>query len=129
MNCSQYPAITYSNLLGIRKLIEYSDRWCPDPSNAYDNRLMTAIDIFIGYLGDDIAVGVDPSTYADYQRNFYPEEKWFMQCALRELKPDFRGTVNAYIESPDRDHDDFLGLVDFAIILCLADTQFEGVAI
>ena len=59
MTRSQHPAITYSNLIGIRKLLEQSDKWRPDPVYGYDNRLVTAIDIFIGYLADDIATGVD----------------------------------------------------------------------
>lgn len=74
MTRSQHPAITYSNLIGIRKLLEQSDKWRPDPVYGYDNRLVTAIDIFIGYLADDIATGVDETDYADHQREYYCEE-------------------------------------------------------
>jgi hypothetical protein len=125
MICSQHPTITYSNLVGIRKLLERSERWCPDPLNGYDNRLIAAIDIFIGYCGDDIAVGVDLTEYADCQRGFYPEEKWFMQRALRDLKPEFLGTVNAYIQAPERTHDDFVELIDFAMLLCVSEFPFS----
>jgi hypothetical protein len=126
MTRSQHPAITYSNLIGIRKLLEQSDKWRPDPVYGYDNRLMTAIDIFIGYLTDDIAVGVDETSYADYQREYYCEEKWFMQCALRQSHPNHMGTVNAYIEAPERTHQDFIDLIDFAMVLCVAEVPFDG---
>ena len=126
MICSQHPAITYSNLIGIRKLLEQSDLWRPDPHHGCANRLVTAIQIFVGYLADDIAVGVDEAEYADYQRGFYTEEKWFMQCALRQMHPDYKGTVNGFIEAQERSHREFIDLIDFAMVLCLAELPFDG---
>jgi hypothetical protein len=49
-----------------------------------------------------------------------------MQCALRQSNPDHTGTVNAYIEAPERTHQDFIDLIDFAMVLCVAEVPFDG---
>ena len=126
---SQHPAITYSNLVGIKKLTEQWCLWCPAPGLPQDSRFRLTIDIFAGYrlVPQDPAVGIDESTYADYPRKHLPEEIWFLQCALRELHPDYFGAIWWYIEAPQRIQEDFVELVDLAMVMCLADISFvEG---
>ena len=123
---SQHPAVTYSNLVSIKKLTEQWRLWCPAPGVPQDSRFPLTIDIFSGYrLGpQDPAVGVDESTYADYPRKHVSEEIWFLQCALRELHPDYLGAIWWYIEAPQRTQKDFVELVDLAMVMCLADISF-----
>ena len=131
MTCSQHPAITYSNLVGIKKLTEQWPVWRPAHGIPQDSRFPLTVDIFAGYrLGpQDPAVGIDDSTYADYPRHHLSEEVWFLQCALRELHPQYFGAIWWYIEAPKRRQKDFIELVDLAMVLCLADISFAEDAI
>lgn len=127
---SQHPAITYSNLIGIKKLTEHWHLWRPSSGIPQDERFQVAIDLFVGYRHgpQDPAFGIDESTYADYPRHHLSEEIWFLQCSLRELHPDYLGAIWWYIEDPRRIQKDFIALVDLALVLCLAEIPLEEVA-
>ena len=124
---TQHPAVTFSNLIAVTKLLKKTKRWQPQGQLKEWNHLVSALDLIIGYPfeGRDIAVGVDPTTYADYSKNCFEDEFWFIQCALRELVPDYQGQVWWYLEDPKRSVQEAIELIDYAAVLCVADLPLQ----
>ena len=128
---SQYPMITFSNLNGIQKLLVHQNWWRPDVDSPFGDHFKNAVHIFSGYryMPEDITTGVDETIYANYPRALLDEEIWFMQCALREICPAFRGSIWQYFGSRNRVRREFIELVDLAMILCLVEFKFDEVSL
>ena len=124
---TQHPAVTFSNLTAVTKLLKKTNLWEPQSQLKEWNQLVSALDLIIGYPfeGRDIAVGVDPTTYADYSKNCLEDEFWFIQCALREMVPDYQGQVWWYLEDPKRSVQESVELIDYAAVLCVADLPLQ----
>lgn len=124
---TQHPAVTFSNLIAVTKLLKKSKIWEPLEHLKEWNQLVSALDLIIGYPfgGRDIAIGVDPTTYADYPKHCLENEFWFIQCALRELVPDYQGQVWWYLEDPKRSVQESVELIDYAAVLCVADLPLQ----
>ena len=124
---TQNPSVTISNLTAVTKLLKKTNLWEPQSLLKGWNQLVSAIDLIIGYPfeGRDIAVGVDPTTYADYSKKCLEDEFWFIQCALRELVPDYQGQIWWYLEDPKRSTQESIELIDYAAVLCVADLPLQ----
>ncbi len=124
---TQHPAVTFSNLTAVTKLLKKSKLWEPLEHLKEWNQLVSALDLIIGYPfgGRDIAIGVDPTTYADYPKHCLENEFWFIQCALRELVPDYQGQVWWYLEDPQRSVQEAIELIDYSAVLCVADLPLQ----
>ena len=124
---TQNPSVTISNLTAVTKLLKKTNLWEPQSLLKGWNQLVSAIDLIIGYPfeGRDIAVGVDPTTYADYSKKCLEDEFWFIQCALRELVPDYQGQSWWYLEDPKRSTQESIELIDYAAVLCVADLPLQ----
>ena len=124
---TQHPAVTFSNLIAVTKLLKKSKLWEPLEHLKEWNQLVSALDLIIGYPfgGRDIAIGVDPTTYADYPKHCLENEFWFIQCALRELVPDYQGQVWWYLEDAKRSVQESIELIDYAAVLCVADLPLQ----
>ena len=124
---TQHPSVMVSNLTAVTKLLKKTNLWEPQSLLEGWNQLVSALDLIIGYPfeGRDIAVGVDPTTYADYPKSCLEDEFWFIQCALRDLVPDYQEQVWWYLEDPKRLTQESIELIDYAAVLCVADLPLQ----
>ena len=118
---------TYFNLLALKKLMDDWRKWRPDLGRRPEHRFHTAIEILVGYRHgvQDIAMGIDETAYADFKRGWICEEVWFMQCALRELRPSYMGQIWSFIEDESRTHQDFIDLLALSLELALSEVSLD----